>query len=135
MEQYIFCFSSLIYDILSSATISHFLTFFAAEFFRYFLLYACHYFLWKFLTIPKFQSEKLSCISVEMHSIKNRTITFLQPFPTDHKFIKYFNQYVVSSLAKVWHSLSLILHRAKIERKLKIAIQVAFQFLFYFLRF
>ena len=84
MEQYIFCFSSLIYDILSSATISHFLTFFAAEFFRYFLLYACHYFLWKFLTIPKFQSEKLSCISVEMHSIKNRTITFLQLFPTDH---------------------------------------------------
>ena len=50
-------------------------------------------------------------------------------------FIKYFNQYVVSSLAKVWHSLSLILHRAKIERKLKIAIQVAFQFLFYFLKF
>ena len=50
-------------------------------------------------------------------------------------FIKYFNQYVVSSLAKVWHSLSLILHRAKIERKLKIAIQVAIKFLFYFLSF
>lgn len=50
-------------------------------------------------------------------------------------FIKYFNQYVVSSLAKVWHSLSLILHRVKIERKLKIAIQVAIKFLFYFLSF
>ena len=50
-------------------------------------------------------------------------------------FIKYFNQYVVSSLAKVWHSLSLILHRVKIERKLKIAIQVVIKFLFYFLSF
>ena len=134
MEQYIFCFSSLIYDILSSATISHFLTFFAAEFFRYFLFYACHYFLWKFLTIPKFQSEKLSCISVEMHSIKiGRLLSFSYFRLTT--FIKYFNQYVVSSLVKVWHSLSLILHRAKIERKLKIAIQVATKFLFFFLKF